>query len=63
MRGQGMGLFLLDAGLRRLRDTGINGCVIDWTGLLTFYGKAGFSPYHMWTVFWKNVGDNGSTSG
>lgn len=63
VRGQGMGLFLLDAGLRRLRDNGVNGCIIDWTDLLTFYGKVGFTPYHMWTVFWKNIGDNCFASG
>lgn len=56
VRGQGMGLFLLDAGLRRLQNTGVNGCVIDWTDLLDFYGKAGFTPYHKWAVLWKKVG-------
>jgi len=56
VRGQGMGLFLLDAGLRRLQNNGVNGCVIDWTGLLDFYGKAGFTPFHMWAVLWKKVG-------
>jgi len=56
VRGQGMGLFLLDAGLRRLQNTGVTGCVIDWTGLLDFYGKAGFTPYHSWAVLWKKVG-------
>ena len=56
VRGQGMGLFLLDAGLRRLQNTGVNGCVIDWTDLLDFYGKAGFTPYHRWAVLWKRVG-------
>ena len=55
VRGQGMGLFLLDAGLRRLRDNGVNGCVIDWTDLLDFYGKAGFKPYHKWAVLWKQL--------
>lgn len=55
-RGQGMGLFLLDAGLRRLRDNGVNGCVIDWTDLLDFYGKAEFTPYHRWAVLWKKAG-------
>ena len=55
-RGQGMGLFLLDAGLRRLQNNGVNGCVIDWTDLLDFYGKAGFAPYHKWAVLWKGVG-------
>jgi len=56
VRGQGMGLFLLDAGLRRLHNTGVNGCVIDWTGLLDFYGKAGFAPYHQWAVLQKKTG-------
>lgn len=55
-RGQGMGLFLLDAGLRRLRDNGVNGCVIDWTDLLDFYGKAGFARYHRWVVLQKETG-------
>lgn len=56
VRGQGMGLFLLDAGLRRLHNTGVNGCVIDWTGLLDFYGKAGFVPYRKWAVLQKKRG-------
>ena len=48
LRGQGMGLYLLDAGLRRLHNSGINGCVIDWTTLLDFYAKCGFRPYRKW---------------
>jgi GNAT superfamily N-acetyltransferase len=44
LRGQGLGAYLLDAGLRRLHDNGINGCVIDWTSLLDFYGRFGFQP-------------------
>jgi GNAT superfamily N-acetyltransferase len=44
-RGRGFGLALLDAGLRRLHNNGVNGCVIDWTTLLDFYGKVDFSPY------------------
>ena len=44
LRGQGYGSVLLDASLRRLHDTGINGCVIDWTNLLDFYGRFGFQP-------------------
>ncbi len=55
-RGQGMGLFLLDAGLRRLQNNGVKGCVIDWTSLLDFYGKAGFTPYHRWAVLEKRAG-------
>ncbi|MCB0060511.1 MAG: GNAT family N-acetyltransferase, partial [Caldilineaceae bacterium] len=30
-RGQGFGAAVLDAGLRRLHNNGVNGCVIDWT--------------------------------
>ena len=56
LRGQGMGLFLLDAGLRRLHNNGVNGCIIDWTDLLDFYGKAEFTPYHKWAVLWKEMG-------
>jgi predicted N-acetyltransferase YhbS len=41
---------VLDAGLRRLRDAGIAGCVIDWTGLLDFYGKFGFHPYRKYEM-------------
>lgn len=43
-RGRGYGAALLDAGLRRLHNTGVNGCVIDWTDLLDFYAKFGFRP-------------------
>ena len=48
LRGQGLGLMLLDAGLRRLHNSGINGCVIDWTTLLDFYAICGFRPYRKW---------------
>jgi GNAT superfamily N-acetyltransferase len=44
-RGQGYGVALVDAGLRRLHNNGVNGCVIDWTSLLDFYGRFGFTPY------------------
>ena len=56
LRGQGMGLYLLDAGLRRLHNSGINGCVIDWTTLLGFYGKCGFRPYRKWALLWRALG-------
>jgi GNAT superfamily N-acetyltransferase len=49
LRGQGYGSLLLDAALRRLHNNGVNGCVIDWTGLLDFYSRFGFTPlraYH-----------------
>ncbi|MEZ4581604.1 MAG: hypothetical protein R3A10_08195 [Caldilineaceae bacterium] len=44
-RGQGLETAVLDAGLRRLHNNGVNGCVIDWTDLVDFYGKFGFAPY------------------
>ena len=48
LRGQGLGLTLLDAGLRRLHNGGVNGCVIDWTTLLEFYAICGFRPFQKW---------------
>ncbi len=56
MRGQGLGIYLLDAGLRRLHNSGVNGCVIDWTTLLDFYGKCGFRPYRKWAKLWRTLG-------
>lgn len=44
-RGRGYGAALLDNGLRRLYNNGVNGCVIDWTTHLALYGKFGFTPY------------------
>ncbi len=54
-RGRGYGAALLDAGLRRLRDAGVDGCVIDWTSLLDFYGKFGFRPYRQYEMLVKQV--------
>jgi len=54
-RGKGYGAALLDGGLRHLRDNGVRGCVIDWTGLLDFYGKFGFEPYRQYAVLVKQL--------
>ena len=54
-RGQGFGAALLDAGLRRLHNNGINGCVIDWTDLLDFYAKFGFRPYRTYHILIKSL--------
>lgn len=48
LRGQGFGSTLLDAGLRRLHNNGVNGCIIDWTGISEFYAKFGFSKYRQY---------------
>ncbi len=45
VRGRGYGAAVVDAGLRRLHNNGVNGCVIDWTTLVDFYGKFGFTKY------------------
>lgn len=52
-RGKGYGGALLDAGLCRLRERGVHGCVIDWTSLLDFYGKFGFKPYRQYAMLFK----------
>jgi GNAT superfamily N-acetyltransferase len=54
-RGQGLGTALLDAGLRRLHNNGVNGCIIDWTNLLDFYGKFGFTPHRSYLILFKTV--------
>jgi GNAT superfamily N-acetyltransferase len=53
VRGGGYGGALLDAGLRRMRDAGVAGCVIDWTDLLDFYGKFGFAPFRQYEMLVK----------
>ena len=55
LRGQGFGMHLLDASLRRLHDNGINGCVIDWTNLLHFYGRFGFEPLRSYALLVKDT--------
>lgn len=49
-RGQGLGGFLLDAGLRHLRARGVAGCVIDWTDVPGFYQKFGFRSHNEYLV-------------
>ena len=58
LRGQGLGLYLLAAGLRRLHNSGINGCVIDWTTILDFYAKCGFRPYRTWAQLGRRLDSN-----
>jgi GNAT superfamily N-acetyltransferase len=44
LRGRGLGRQLLDASLRELRASGVDQCAIDWTRLVDFYARFGFSP-------------------
>ena len=43
-RGRGYGSALLDAGLRRLHNTGVNGCIIDWTTCWTSTASSASRP-------------------
>jgi len=56
VRGQGFGLAVVDAGLRRLHNNGVNGCVIDWTEYLDFYAKFGFQPRRTYQKLIKRLG-------
>jgi GNAT superfamily N-acetyltransferase len=44
LRGRGLGRQLMDASLLELRASGVGRCTIDWTRLLDFYARFGFSP-------------------
>jgi predicted N-acetyltransferase YhbS len=55
-RGTGYGGALLDGGLRTLRERGVDGCVIDWTTIVDFYGKFGFKPYREYHSWGKGQG-------
>lgn len=54
-RGRGYGAALLDTGLRRLYNNGVNGCIIDWTTHLALYGKFGFTPYREYLQLRKQL--------
>lgn len=43
LRGQGLGLAFLHATLAQLQRLGVTDAVADWTDLVDFYAKAGFS--------------------
>jgi GNAT superfamily N-acetyltransferase len=44
-RGGGLGLAVLAAGLRHLRDREAGPTVIDWIDLLALYARVGFAPW------------------
>jgi len=44
LRGKGRGHALLGAALTHLKGKGRERCIIDWTGLVDFYGRHGFVP-------------------
>ncbi len=60
-RGKGYGGALIDAAARHLQSRGIAGSVIDWTGLVTLYGKFGYQPYRQYLILRKPLAS--STTG
>lgn len=54
-RGRGFGAALLDAGLRRLHNNGVNGCVIDWLTIVDFYAKFGFAKHREYQQMGKSL--------
>ena len=54
-RGHGFGAALLDASLRRLHNNGVNGCIIDWTTIVDFYAKFGFTPHREYIRMSKSI--------
>lgn len=52
-RGQGYGLAIVEAGIAYLRQREINRIAIDWTGLVDFYKKLGFTPWKGYEAYKK----------
>lgn len=50
VRGQQLGRAMLAGGLTRLRETGVRGCVIDWTDLTDFYAKFNFKLFRRYLM-------------
>ncbi len=54
-RGQGLGGYLIDAAALHMQSLGVDGCVIDWTSLVDFYGKFGFKIYNQYMSLTKRI--------
>ncbi len=54
-RGRGLGQALLDRSVRHLAQLGVEEVVVDWTVLLDFYGRLGFSPWRHYRQGEKRV--------
>ena len=50
-RGRGIGIGMVAVGSEVLRDRGIGNCHIDWTRIVDFYGKLG---YTVWREYWMS---------
>ena len=49
-RKRGLGLALVAVGAAILRERGVGNCIIDWTGLVDFYGKLGFRVWRRYRM-------------
>lgn len=54
-RGRGWGLWMIASIVERYRERGYDRTVIDWTGLLDYYGKLGFEPWRAYETLTKEV--------
>lgn len=54
-RGRGLGLALLAQSVRHLTQLGVEEIVVDWTGLLDFYGRLGFSVWRRYRQGGKHL--------
>jgi predicted N-acetyltransferase YhbS len=45
LRGGGYGRRLMEGSLHELATSGVRGCAIDWTSLVDFYGRFGFTSW------------------
>ncbi|MDR3690480.1 MAG: GNAT family N-acetyltransferase [Fimbriimonas sp.] len=57
LRGRGSGIALLASALEEQKARGVERCIIDWTGLIDFYGKVGFVPTRRYTSMSLSLGD------
>lgn len=55
-RGLGLGGYLIDVAALHMRSLGVDGCVVDWTSLVNFYGKFGFNAYNQYISLFKALG-------
>ena len=51
-RGRGIGIGMVAVGSEVLRERGVGHCHIDWTRIVDFYGKLG---YTVWREYWMST--------
>ncbi|MBB4823474.1 ribosomal protein S18 acetylase RimI-like enzyme [Sporosarcina luteola] len=59
LRGQGFGLDIVKAGANELMKRGMDAIVIDWTQLVAFYEKLGFTPWKQYQTMVKHLDEGG----